>query len=106
MLWPSSPLRHLSPSLLKASLGPTSCVWPPDIADLDGLASLAVPEIKRLMAAHGVSDLGCAEKAHLVNSLASHLEANPPYEGCLESICNPLQCPVCMADFKEGDQLR
>ena len=77
-------------------------------ADAAELTSFPVDELKRLMAAHSVSDLGCIEKVHLVDALNAHLESHPPYHGCLETIGQEavVQCPVCMVDFKDADELR
>eukprot|EP00316_Scyphosphaera_apsteinii_P012202 CAMPEP_0119345406 /NCGR_PEP_ID=MMETSP1333-20130426/107470_1 /TAXON_ID=418940 /ORGANISM="Scyphosphaera apsteinii, Strain RCC1455" /LENGTH=417 /DNA_ID=CAMNT_0007357875 /DNA_START=13 /DNA_END=1266 /DNA_ORIENTATION=- len=70
------------------------------------LATQSVGELKRLMAAHDVSDVGCIEKVHMVDALSEHFAATPDLDSCQPCVTQPLQCSICIGDFKHGERLR
>jgi len=75
----------------------------------DELANLSISELKRLMAAHQLSDLGCIEKVHLVDSLSDHFASErdeDKQDVCTPCVAQPLQCSICIGDFRDGERLR
>jgi hypothetical protein len=83
--------------------------------DAEALSAMSVSELKRLIHAHRLSDVGCIEKAHLIDVLSS-LPPPPPDAATHDAsspalaqpctVSTPTNCAICMSDFRDGETLK
>lgn len=122
---PPAAVGLASPSPAGAELPLSTCGCPP-LAGADDLAALSVSELKQLVHARRLDDFGCIEKVHLIELLSKNApaksaqtveDAAPADSGASTALAQPPfdperrknlppQCAICMADFRDDEQLK
>ena len=70
------------------------------------LRSSSISDLKQLMRAHSVRAEGAIEKAHLVEALLESFATRPFHLARpVSTICDPMQCAICMYDFTDAELL-